>query len=176
MSTDLIKIATFATPPEAELARNALALEGIESYLEGDTFVGWAWHLSDAVGGVKLLVGSDDTQRAIEILGPPQSADDRASHSSAEATTVAPGPDDIEEDALSPTAVGDATARRAWRAAVLGLILLPPLLNVYSIWLLLEVVLNHRPLSQKGHRCFLGAMLVDVLLLALVAWLIMNHN
>ncbi len=66
MSTDLIRIATFAKPPEAEAAQNALAHEGIKSYVE---FISWAWYLSNAAGGVQLLVPPDDAQRAAEILG-----------------------------------------------------------------------------------------------------------
>ena len=81
MSPDLTTIATFAKPPEAEAAQNALAHEGIKSYVE---FISWAWYLSNAAGGVQLLVARDNAQRAAEILGLQVSTDGQTPRDSAE--------------------------------------------------------------------------------------------
>lgn len=61
------------------------------------------------------------------------------------------------------TTVGDARAQRAWRVAVVGLFVLPPLLNMYSTWLLLELAFHDYPLSATGNRNYLLAWLVNAL-------------
>ncbi|MEK6236980.1 MAG: DUF2007 domain-containing protein [Planctomycetales bacterium] len=68
MSSELTTIASHMTPLEANLARGVLASEGIDSYLEGENTAGMAWHLSNAMGGVKLQVATDDVPQAVEIL------------------------------------------------------------------------------------------------------------
>lgn len=55
----------------------------------------------------------------------------------------------------------DALAARAWRASFLGMIVLPPLLNLYSIWLLIRMAgLDEEP-SPAGLRRVYGAIIID---------------
>ena len=61
------------------------------------------------------------------------------------------------------TTVGDARALRAWRVAVVGMLILPPLLNMYSAWLLLELAFGDHPLSAAGTRSFCLAWLINLL-------------
>ncbi len=68
MPSELVPVMRFATAPEAELARNALAEAGIQALLEGDQTVAMAWHLSNAVGGIKLLVAFPYAARARKLL------------------------------------------------------------------------------------------------------------
>jgi hypothetical protein len=56
----------------------------------------------------------------------------------------------------------DGAALRAWRAAVIGLLLCLPLLNFYSAWLLLLIALGDRPLSARGRRHCRFAAAIDV--------------
>jgi hypothetical protein len=51
---------------------------------------------------------------------------------------------------------------RAWRAAVIGVVLLPPLLSLYSMWLLVNVGLRPEGLSPAGTRKFYGALVVNI--------------
>jgi hypothetical protein len=60
-------------------------------------------------------------------------------------------------------------AARAWRAAVLGIILLPPLVNIYSLWLILKVVSRDEDLSTTATRKVYAAVAVDGLVLLGVA-------
>jgi hypothetical protein len=61
------------------------------------------------------------------------------------------------------TTFGDARAQRAWRAAVVGLLVFPPLLNLYSAWILLELAFRDHPLSPGGSRRYILAWLVNIL-------------
>ena len=63
-----VVVARFTTPIEAAIARGALEREGIEAELRDDALVGVAWHLSNAVGGVKLVVRPRDAAQAIQLL------------------------------------------------------------------------------------------------------------
>ena len=61
-------VATFTLPTEAEMARELLESNGIDARLQDQGFVGVYPWLSNAVGGVKLVVPADDAELAKEIL------------------------------------------------------------------------------------------------------------
>jgi Putative prokaryotic signal transducing protein len=61
-------VATFPLPTEAEMARELLERNGIEAILRDAGFLGVHPWLSNAVGGVKVVVPAEDARRAREIL------------------------------------------------------------------------------------------------------------
>ena len=61
-------VATFTLPTEAEMARELLESNGIDAVVRDAGLVGVHPWLSNAVGGVKLVVSSDDAELAREIL------------------------------------------------------------------------------------------------------------
>lgn len=63
-----VVVAAFTFPWEAELARARLASEGIHAVLGDENLVRLDWFVSQAVGGVKLLVAESEAGRAAEIL------------------------------------------------------------------------------------------------------------
>jgi hypothetical protein len=69
---DLVTIATFRDPYEAQLARGLLETYDISAYVAHEHHVGAYWLLSNALGGVKLQVSSDDEQAARAALAEPQ--------------------------------------------------------------------------------------------------------
>lgn len=70
----------------------------------------------------------------------------------------------------NPTEIDDRAARRAWWAAVIGIVLWPTLL--YSIYIILVLGLSNRPLSSRGNRFFYGALVLNALFIAAAfAWL-----
>lgn len=81
------------TPAEGLLARLRLAEQGIESRLESFELVTWLWHLSVALHGVKLVVRSDDAERADAILGgePLESAESHTTRRCAQCDESLPG-------------------------------------------------------------------------------------
>jgi len=192
MSPQLKTIATFLAPEEADLARCILDSEGISSYLEGATTISMAWWWSNAIGGVKLQVAEADEPRARQILAQkaaPERGDatvltcphcgeeippgfevcwscqspvkEEVSAPSVNASVMlTPQEQGLELEAETPN---DENAARALRAGILGIIVCPPLLNFYSLWLLLKIAYQDQLLSDKGKRQYRWAMIINLI-------------
>src|SRR5947209_5185917 len=61
-------VATFDDPIRAQMARNFLDEHGVETMLADQETVATAWPLSNAVGGIKLLVPERDHILAEQLL------------------------------------------------------------------------------------------------------------
>jgi membrane protease YdiL (CAAX protease family) len=68
MAEELVTIATFDFPTQAEAERLLLEQEGIRTFLADDNLVGMDWFVSNAVGGAKLQVAAQDADRARKLL------------------------------------------------------------------------------------------------------------
>lgn len=66
-----------------------------------------------------------------------------------------------EPDAVHPDA--EAMLLRAWRAAIIGLLLLPVILQLYSMWLLIRAAMLTSVFTPEGQRRYYGAMALNVL-------------
>jgi len=166
---ELVPVMSFVTAPEAEVARNALAEAGIQAFLEGDQVVSALWYLSNAIGGVKVLVAREHAARARRILEGSDTGEQGEPCAEGAAPAAAWPPRGFaDEDAVLETDAQDAVARRAWLAAVIGLFLCPPTLNLYSLWLLFRIAFNDAPMSSTGWRRFYGAVLVNLLCFAAI--------
>jgi len=64
--TDLVTVGTFLSGPDAELARAALEAAGIDAMIRADDCEGVQPGLW--MGGVAILVRSEDADRAHEVL------------------------------------------------------------------------------------------------------------
>jgi hypothetical protein len=165
-------VAAFGTPVEAELARNRLEQEGITAFVVDAEAVGMLWRMGGALGGVKVQVVASAATRARAILGTGRAKGGRGDRDDYGLTPAvrrgspppqrAPARDADEEDESE----SDATAARAWRSAVIGLLLLPPLLHFYAAWLLFQLPWTRGPLSPAGRWKALGAAVVTVLAVA----------
>ena len=143
MAEDVIEAGSFATEAEAALARGALDVEGIPARLGDAATAGWFWHWGPALRGVLVLVKQEDAKRAWDVLA------------SRLASTGA-GRESLSDGEL------------AWRASVIGVGLFPPLLNLYSMWILVRHIIKlseeDRELDWQGFAAlminlftFLGA-------------------
>lgn len=76
MTPQFTKIASYTNPHEAEVVRGLLEDHGIDAVLQDSMSVHMNWLYSNAIGGVKLLVPSDQEAMAREILelGVPEEA------------------------------------------------------------------------------------------------------
>lgn len=142
-----VQVASFTTPLDAELARTLLAQHDIESRLEGDMVAGAALHLQYAMGGVKVLVADVDAERASKLI-------------------------DEHERGLAKqrvkTDTADARVARAYRLALVGLMLLPLVAQVIS---LVNIVRTPwRGLSSKGRRHYVIGLGFDLLVIAAAVW------
>lgn len=67
MSNNLTVLATFEWLIPAESLREALTEAGIESRLSDQYIVTTHWLISNAVGGIKVMVMESDAARAVEV-------------------------------------------------------------------------------------------------------------
>ena len=77
---DWVKLETFWSLEEAQLAVAYLQARQISCHLEGTAVAGNFWHLSNATGGVKLMVAPDMAESAAKMLAEVQ-AQRTAEHS-----------------------------------------------------------------------------------------------
>ena len=64
----LVEIRSYIDLPLAELAKSKLESEGIYCFLHSKYHIGLKWYISQALGGVRVLVIREDAERAIEVL------------------------------------------------------------------------------------------------------------
>lgn len=150
---------TLPSAHEAELVRLHLEVEGVEAWLVDEHTVSIAGHLTHAVGGVKVVVAKDDLERARELVRtrPDRELPDEAWGGRA------PGPDD------DTVARSEATtlANRALAAAVLGTFV-PPLGNLYSLWVLYLFGRERQGATAADVVKAVCALAFDALVIALV--------
>ena len=171
MGGKLVTVGTFDMPTEAHLAKGLLEANGLETFLADELTVGVAWHLSNALGGIKLQVPETDVERATGILA----AREDSSIDAEEGLSNLPEMEESENEPL-PSA-SDKAVDRALRAALLGLILFPFLpLYLYSLWLLGRLMFSKEKVSHhKRWRRRLAVLLNLPMLVVLgggVLWLV----
>jgi len=158
-----VVIAAYNSPIEAQLARSRLEAEDIPADLVDEHTVSIGTHLALAVGGVKVRVLEGDVERAQALLA-----------QVGEFQLVDNDEDDDEEedeDSLVPRAPPDELATRALSSGVIGAIFFPPL-NLYSLYLTWLALADERPLTPRGRRKALAAVVFDVVGLAWLAFLL----
>lgn len=140
----------FATLGEARVAAGLLEAAGIEAFVPDEVTTNVAPHLSNALGGYRLQVPRDDVARARAALAQDDAEDDeRALHrETRDADDPRPGP-------------REAAALRAWRAAIIGLIVFPPLLHLFSLTQLAVVLSSSEPLPAPARWRALAALVID---------------
>jgi hypothetical protein len=171
MSDSLVTVATFATSAEAELARNLLAREGLQVYLTGAETVGILGTVASPWdGGVKLQVPAADEKHASSVLARQRRRSEEserddygleAEPARRRMRAFAASAEDDDNDDYVRESQADALARRAWWSAVIGLLLLPPLLHFYSLALLLQLFGARDGLTAKGKRAVVFAIFFD---------------
>jgi len=67
-SEEPLVIATFPLPTQAEMARELLEQNGIDAVLRDAGFLGVHPWLSNAIGGVKLVIPAAEARHARELL------------------------------------------------------------------------------------------------------------
>jgi hypothetical protein len=69
--TKLVVVQSYASRPEADLAKGALEDAGILAMVQADTAGGMREHLAWSGAGFKILVREEDAALAREVLTPP---------------------------------------------------------------------------------------------------------
>ncbi len=68
MGNVLVTVATYADPVEANLAKNNLEAAGIQAFLANEETVDMVWPIGNAIGWIKIQVGTDDADFARALL------------------------------------------------------------------------------------------------------------
>jgi hypothetical protein len=156
---DQALVAAFDSLLEAELARGRLESEGIAARVVDGNTVALAQPLSMALGGVKLWVATENLEAARTVLFAPSAL-----------VEPLPGADDDDEPPARPPPLSpDDLAERAFRGAVLGLIVVPPLLNLYSLTLAARALAAPGTMSPKARKRTAVALVVDAAAVGAVA-------
>jgi hypothetical protein len=173
MVSKYVKIAAFETPVEAHIARNALEAMGISATISNESLAGNAWLYGGAIGGVHLHVAAENAEAALKALSEHDSSDERTTgEDTDEGITEEPFDGDWEEDDSETTVQteADRLAQRASRSGLLGLIL--PILQLYTLWLLLLFCFEPSFATTKSRwlvafawiACLLGLFFLTVLI------------
>ncbi|MBD2205858.1 DUF2007 domain-containing protein [Calothrix sp. FACHB-1219] len=169
MANNFVTVATYNNSLEANLAKQLLEAEGISCYLANESTVDLAWHLTVAVGWIKLQVHEQDAAQAKFILG--SSNLEVESAAEGEETTA----EDVDDDDIIQVSWADQTADRAFKVAVIGLILIFLPFQLYSLWLLLQLLLSRTRdrISQNRLWKVITALLINLLNL-MILWTIFS--
>lgn len=163
MAERWITVATFATPEQAHIACNALREIGLPARLDDDVVVGFAWHLGTALGGVKVKVPEEHAAAAREFLGDDDdnevALDGDDPPLDEELTSVDDSAQEEEDEHPSPTAA--QLTDRAFRAAVIGLLVCQGFLQAYSLWNLLKAAARENPDDDSSHWKWYAALLLN---------------
>jgi hypothetical protein len=126
-----VKIASFGTNHEAELARLYLDENGFDVRLEDDVLIGTALPLEAALGGVKMFAPEDQAEEAARLLEEFRSENSRT----------------IEPESR------EKTISRAFRMAVIGFVICPGVMHLWSFATALNVSPEGlRPASVRTRR------------------------
>lgn len=156
MKAELVTIATFYDSVTAHIVKRSLEAEGIMVFLADETVVNVAWHLSTAVGGIRLQVPSSQVKKALPVL------------SKFEAL-----PDLEEEKDFVKLSWADRTVDRMFRVAVISLMLWP--LVFYSVWLLIRLVVSRRRVSSNRYWKFAMTIILNTLTLCIL-WAVLYQK
>ncbi|MBT9559449.1 MAG: DUF2007 domain-containing protein [Myxococcales bacterium] len=131
----MLTVARYPNTALAHVGRARLEASGIEAIVADDATATMAWHLIGALGGVRLMVQTDDAERARRVLESeiddtyedvPELSDD---------PPPCPAADEVrrerEAPALEPVPIDSAPADAAliaasiWRASLVGALVWP---------------------------------------------------
>jgi L-2-hydroxyglutarate oxidase LhgO len=152
----------------AQLLRGRLDAEGIECFIPDEHLAAQTWHLTRAIGGIRVQVRQADMERAQQVLALPGTCED-APGATAVGQHKPNGVNGTDTDDGS-ISVGDRAGYRALRVALVSLWLMG-LIHPYS--LLLAVRALGRPdLTAWGRRRAAVALLVSLAGCAWMAFLV----
>jgi hypothetical protein len=158
---ELVEVASYTLTGEAHAAASALEGAGILVHRRNAALVGLLPHMANAFGGIGLCVPAVDADRARRILGAP-------------ALALVPDDDAEERDDAAEEPADDsrraAPARRAWRAAVIGLVFFPGVLHLVSLYHLVRYAGSPGPASARTRRQARWALIVNLAVAAAILY------
>ncbi len=158
-STELVTLTRLGELSTAQLLCGRLDAEGIECFIPDEHMANQMWHLTRAIGGIRVQVRQGDLARAQEILAQPGVVQDGEVH--VEITprkTNGVNKHATEDDGSIST--GDRAAHRALRVCLVSLWLMG-LVHPYPLLLAIRA-LGRPDLTPWGRRRATIALLVSL--------------
>jgi hypothetical protein len=171
MAGRLVTIATFDQAAQAHLARSALEAAGISVTLNNEESSALFGPVTNALGGIRLVVREEDEEAAVKILdatfGSEEPVDDVDLAEQAEsaepedAVDAAKAAKAPEVDPAADSAAREKAVRVALQVACIGLVF--PLATPFALVMALQA--SHAPgeLSPQGQRRLFTAALLTLL-------------
>lgn len=167
----LITLETYDNAMQATLAKNYLEAAGIRCSLADEYSVSNLWHLSNAIGGIKLQVAEEDLERASDLLDevenqhrsqsePTSETEPPVDEIAKEPAQPEPKPGVDDEDDEPPLNVREENAERAYRAVLVGYMIIP--LQLYATWVLLDVWQSDLPIRPTVRRKLYWAIALHI--------------
>ncbi len=180
VSADLVTVARFSDPVEAELARSRLIDEGLSAVVTGDV-AGVMFGMSYSTGGLDLLVSAEHKERAVALLADLAKEIEAQKDAPKEAINTDPTrpafqdePPTLEELAAQPNSA-EQLVERAFRASLFGYLLICwPLIHLYAMFLLLKVTFGDEELRGKHATRYYAAFILSAISLAFGALLVLG--
>lgn len=163
-SNDLITIATYNSVYEAKVAKTLLESQEIPVFLADENTIGTAWHLSQALGGVRLCVPSEFIEDALKLLDEVSSNPGDAKENG----TAADEENQVLLDAPRSVSAADRFASLSYKAAIVGLAL-PFVGQIYALVNALRAVSAKDRLSSKGKRHLFTASIISIIVISVYA-------
>jgi hypothetical protein len=177
MANDLVTVATFLNTTQAALAKSRLESEGVQTFLADEHIVSTDWLLSTAVGGVRVQVESQNTEKAIEILNSESISNDElisvAENYEGDPSEFEGTEDDFEEKIINqcedpPLTQREMNADRAYRGAIIGLVW--PLAIPFVFVTLLKIFISNDKLRPSKRRKAIIAAILNIPLMILICY------
>ena len=150
--SEFVLLDSFPTPHQAHLAANALRAVHIPVKIVDESTVSALPHLELALGGVKLYVPESDVEDAERILRGDADLAEQPYREPAEDSLIDEFDEVSETSELQSARAVDDDVFRAFRASIVGLLLCPFLLHLYSASLLLQLPSKGAGLSHKARQ------------------------
>lgn len=171
---NLVTVGTYTTVGEAEAARLLLEADGLTCFLTDAETVTMNWFMSNAVGGVKLQVPESQADNARRALArsvgqrKKRNLDDYGLGAHVHSTEAGEEDQDEkpEEEEYPGVSEADKHVLFGFRAAVLGIVAAPPLVTIYSLWLLSQVPGMNPPMSPAKKPLAIAALAINGLVIA----------
>jgi hypothetical protein len=160
-----VPVARYTSLHEAGIAQGLLESAGIASALDNEMMVGMLWHLSNAVGGVRVRVAAADEEAARALLAEGVAAAEVSNVEENAAGEAKAGDDDDDQPIESER---EAMVRRALVSALLGFFI-PLFLHLWALTLLVQVPFGKGRLDGRHKVRFAVALALTLLGLALCA-------
>jgi hypothetical protein len=168
---EVITIAKFGDITSANLAKQYLEGEAIKAFLTDETTIHYGWHLTTALGGVRLQVPEPLVEPARLALAAMETFTPLPSENLAE-------PESETDEDVRRLSWADRMVERIYRSAVFGYFfsytLIP--LQLYSLWLFIRLLVSGREVSPKRYWKILVSILFITPSLMLLSSLVLAFS